>query len=687
MSQDKGKTYGLSCDVAKKMQIKKPIQIQFDEKEPEEKKDQIRESEKETPIEETPIKETPGMLTPEEDITPNEETEEKLKEIESSLYSEIKNKLEVLNNNMDEEISNFHDFTKSKQNELNERVKKFIDKCIEDMKDPNTKVNYSPEELKKAVENYISFQEFMQEVIKNSFNVFSEYLKNQHLELKDSNLVEGFLTKLNLNQQFKNFFETKLSDKETFQKLKKNPEIKPEIFIKIFGQKNCDEKMKNYLYSKRSSIKEFFFDQIDLTGLGILFDLVKNNEGGNCIISNNSKYPEVTSVILSRSNLLTANLSYYFPKLSEVKIFCCPFVSKKMDGLFDYSRLTKLTVNNSNLTDYSFNLLIDCLAKDGANSTLKYLSVINNRITQLNITKTFTALEEINCENNKIYTFCSPTSDKLVSLNLSTNNFSFSKSFENIKGYKYLVQMTNNLFILKGDYWKKYHDYLNEKLSKLESKIDYLTFEGLYNLKTKENLLRIDLKPIITENLLSRNLSLCSLSNQDVISLLMAKRNFQSLKKLNISYNLITDQFFQAYLDRNINNNLKHLEEIIFSDNPNIVGENFYDKINDFIKANDNLKVINFEGTKFDEIISSYIKVRNNQAKNNLEKNLLKTEKEIKDFEEVDGFINGLNEIEREFSLFFREIYKYANKPVCAKYKKELFKHLEFYPTYENTIS
>ena len=209
MSQDKGKTYGLSCDVAKKMQIKKPIQIQFDEKEPEEKKEQIRESEKETPIEETPIEETPGMLTPEEDITPNEETEEKLKEIESSLYSEIKNKLEVLNNNMDEEISNFHDFTKSKQNELNERVKKFIDKCIEDMKDPNTKVNYSPEEFKKAVENYISFQEFMQEVIKNSFNVFSEYLKNQHLELKDSNLVEGFLTKLNLNQQFKNFFETK----------------------------------------------------------------------------------------------------------------------------------------------------------------------------------------------------------------------------------------------------------------------------------------------------------------------------------------------------------------------------------------------------------------------------------------------------------------------------------------------
>ena len=49
--------------------------------------------------------------------------------------------------------------------------------------------------------------------------------------------------------------------------------------------------------------------------------------------------------------------------------------------------------------------------------------------------------------------------------------------------------------------------------------------------------------------------------------------------------------------------------------------------------------------------------------------------------------VYGLNEIEREFSLFFREIYKYANKPVCAKYKKELFKHLEFYPTYENTIS
>ena len=48
MSQDKGKTYGLSCDVAKKMQIKKPIQIQFDEKEPEEKKDQIKQSEKGT---------------------------------------------------------------------------------------------------------------------------------------------------------------------------------------------------------------------------------------------------------------------------------------------------------------------------------------------------------------------------------------------------------------------------------------------------------------------------------------------------------------------------------------------------------------------------------------------------------------------------------------------------------------
>lgn len=682
MSQDKGKTYGLSCDVAKKMQIKKPIQIQFDEKEPEEKKDQIKQSEKETPIEDTP-----EMLTPEDDLIPNEETEEKLKEIESTLYSEIKNKLEALNNNMDEEISNFHDFTKSKQNELNERVKKFIDKCIEDMKDPNTKVNYSPEEFKKAVENYINFQEFMQEVIKNSFNVFTEYLKNQHLELKDSNLVEGFLTKLNLNQQFKNYFETKLSEKEKFQELKKNPEIKPEIFIKIFGPKNCDNKMKNYMDSKRNSIKEFLFDQIDLTGLGNLFELVKNNEGGNCIIPNSSKYPEVTSVILSRSNLLTANFSYYFNKLSEVKIFSCPFVSKKMDDLFDYSKLTRLTVNNSNLTDYSFNILIDCLAKNGTNSTLKYLSVINNRITQFNLKKTFTSLEEINCENNKIYTFVPPTSDKLVSLNLSTNNFSFSKAFETIKECKYLVQMTNNLFILKGDYWKTYHDYLNAKLSKLESKIDYLTFEGLYNLRTKENLLRIDLKPIITENLISLNLSLCSLSNQDVISLLMSKRNFQSLKKLNISYNLITDQFFQAYLDRSINNNLKHLEEIIFSDNPKIVGENFYDKINDFIKGNDNLKVINFEGTGFDDIIASYIKNKNNQAKNNLEKPLLKTEKEIKDFEDVEGFINGLNEIEREFSLFFREIYKYANKPVCEKYKKVLFKHLEFAPTYENTIS
>ena len=193
------------------------------------------------------------------------------------------------------------------------------------------------------------------------------------------------------------------------------------------------------------------------------------------------------------------------------------------------------------------------------------------------------------------------------------------------------------------------------------------------------------MSPIITENLISLNLSLCSLSNEDVISLL--KPLFPSLKKLNISYNVITDNFFNAYLDRNKNKNLRHLEEINFSDNPKIVGENNYDIINKFIKANENLNSINFEGTKFDEIISSYIKIKNNQAKNNLDKPALKSEKEIKDVEEIEGFINDLNGIEREFNLFFREMYKYANKPVYDRFKKDLLKHFEFAPTYEKTIS
>ena len=266
-----------------------------------------------------------------------------------------------------------------------------------------------------------------------------------------------------------------------------------------------------------------------------------------------------------------------------------------------------LILENINITQKSF-LNIFNKIKDNLNiiNSLEYLSFSKNEISKvdfkdLNSKNIFYSLKYIYFSNNNIYNFSEQNLDflpEIKAIDLSCNNITTRKLFKYIIKNKkdILALFSSNLFLNNSKNIKRYLQYLKSCLSSPTSetgpKLNFsLLFDNdnmindiKFNSTTKLSLIKLDL----SYNCIKVN-SLKQFFNNN--------RGLISLKKLNLSHNLIDFSFFE---EKETDIYLPNLNTIDLSFN-NVKYRQYsdIDIIENFVKSKTNLETIKIQKNTF----------------------------------------------------------------------------------------
>ena len=297
------------------------------------------------------------------------------------------------------------------------------------------------------------------------------------------------------------------------------------------------------------------------------------------------------------------------PKLKKLKIRKCQLQNYDFIlSLIENSNSLKILIlENINITQKSF-LNIFNKIKDNLNiiNSLEYLSFSKNEISKvdfkdLNSKNIFYSLKYIYFSNNNIYNFSEQNLDflpEIKAIDLSCNNITTRKLFKYIIKNKkdILALFSSNLFLNNSKNIKRYLQYLKSCLSSPTSetgpKLNFsLLFDNdnmindiKFNSTTKLSLIKLDL----SYNCIKVN-SLKQFFNNN--------RGLISLKKLNLSHNLIDFSFFE---EKETDIYLPNLNTIDLSFN-NVKYRQYsdIDIIENFVKSKTNLETIKIQKNTF----------------------------------------------------------------------------------------
>ena len=309
--------------------------------------------------------------------------------------------------------------------------------------------------------------------------------------------------------------------------------------------------------------------------------------------------------IFANNKIINLNI----PKLKKLKIKKCqiPNYNFALSLIENCNSLKILILENINITQKSF-LNIFNKIKDNLNiiNSLEYLSFSKNEISKvdfkdLNSKNIFYSLKYINFSNNNIYNFSEQNLDflpEIKAIDLSCNNITTRKLFKYIIKNKkdILALFSSNLFLNNSKNIKRYLQYLKSCLSSPTSetgpKLNFsLLFDNdnmindiKFNSTTKLSLIKLDL----SYNCIKVN-SLKQFFNNN--------RGLISLKKLNLSHNLIDFSFFE---EKETDIYLPNLNTIDLSFN-NVKYRQYsdIDIIENFVKSKTNLETIKIQKNTF----------------------------------------------------------------------------------------
>ena len=309
--------------------------------------------------------------------------------------------------------------------------------------------------------------------------------------------------------------------------------------------------------------------------------------------------------IFANNKIINLNI----PKLKKLKIKKCQIPNNNfaLSLIENCNSLKILILENINITQKSF-LNIFNKIKDNLNiiNSLEYLSFSKNEISKvdfkdLNSKNIFYSLKYIYFSNNNIYNFSEQNLDflpEIKAIDLSCNNITTRKLFKYIIKNKkdILALFSSNLFLNNSKNIKRYLQYLKSCLSSPTSetgpKLNFsLLFDNdnmindiKFNSTTKLSLIKLDL----SYNCIKVN-SLKQFFNNN--------RGLISLKKLNLSHNLIDFSFFE---EKETDIYLPNLNTIDLSFN-NVKYRQYsdIDIIENFVKSKTNLETIKIQKNTF----------------------------------------------------------------------------------------
>ena len=242
-------------------------------------------------------------------------------------------------------------------------------------------------------------------------------------------------------------------------------------------------------------------------------------------------------------------------------------------------RLIKLSLSNNDLVDDDFNKIVKnyLLKSNSIRNNLKYLSFANNNLCYIdfgqmvtNQRNSFLALKQLNFSKNQIYKFNIPLEyfSELKCIICCYNSFArdYFCSYPDL-----LVLQGGNTFLLNTNLSKKYYSDLGKKLNTFQINLSYLNLSYMHSKFSNEYLSNLKINDTILLGLKKLDLSYNNITNIVFFNFVDNNKGILNLKSLNLNGNKLDDLFFEIYLNLKLNNKFTklthlHLESNLFGD-------------------------------------------------------------------------------------------------------------------------
>ena len=438
------------------------------------------------------------------------------------------------------------------------------------------------------------------------------------------------LRKLNLRDERASFID---NENPNQSKIILNKEVKnKEGFIIIDEKKNEDkddyiETVNNYKYI---SIKNCDLTDLDL---GKIFPELKILKLNSCQISFefnniiNNSFNNLTELYLDGCNLVNENFNEInFSILKNetlrknLKLFSARNNYLSVINMYKYVFFGEIkksySFENLEFLDFSNNKIniFDSISINGL-PKINVIDLSNNYIQSPNdisfiyekyknyLKQLSKKQKEENEQEKKEETTEEKKEVEESSINKEKNTNSEGNKSEEIERF---FLLSNNNCLLKSGQKEKYFNYLIWIFPKLNYSFKRINFSGLfYGNKYHKYLSKIDLIKF-QSSLIEIDLSMCSITDDELSELLLNQFCLINIKKINLSNNQLTDALFSKLINNksyDIYNRIKYID---------ISNNNFdffkVDEIKKFIKLFDSIQTVIIKNTPAEESINNFIK-------------------------------------------------------------------------------
>ena len=241
--------------------------------------------------------------------------------------------------------------------------------------------------------------------------------------------------------------------------------------------------------------------------------------------------------------------------------------------------LIKLSLDNNDLVNNDFNKIIKnyLIKSNSIRNNLEYLSFANNNLNYVDFSQlvtsqktSFLALKHLNFCKNQIYKFNIPLEffSELKSINCCFNSFSkdYFNSYPNI-----LVLQGGSTFLSNVNICKNYYNDLGKKLNTYQINLKYLNLSYIPSILSNDYLSNLKINDTILLGLKKIDFSYNNITNVVFFNFIDNNKGILNLKSLNLNGNKLDDLFFELYLNLKLYNKFTklihiHLEANLFGD-------------------------------------------------------------------------------------------------------------------------
>ena len=372
--------------------------------------------------------------------------------------------------------------------------------------------------------------------------------------------------------------------------------------------------------------------------------ILENIEGLENYLENIDTFPELNYLIIKSATLkkkyYDLDLNKLFPKCTELTIH-----NTLINITSIPSNLTKLYLTKNEFINIDFKNIFDIILKNtDLLLNLKELSFAKNLITKVELNEIlyipkhkFPTIEYLDFKNNRLtkFTYNPNYMEKLKIIDLS-NNLLSRNPIEGIKGIKTFILLCGNSYLTDIDLCKKYNENLKKNLEEFSFPMNNLNMIAITTRFDKEIFKEFNINSVLLNSIKKLNLSYCFLDNQYFFDFFL-KNKFENLESLNLTGGDLNDDFFKIFLEKKLNESIKNLKSLNLSDN-NI-------KLDDlnivylFIEENKKLSKLNLCKNPFAKE-KGYSVISKKQIKNPPKNNIVNGKIQIDDF---NSFLNKLN--------------------------------------------